>query len=199
MAGDMNLRKLLVISVLAALLSGCGLLTRDHPGGDEIPPSNHTIGELCNSTKQFFATRAGTESLKVSPGAGGKVLTDKIGGGNGCFYEMADGSAWPNLGYVSLFRIVDGDHTLSQPPPTNENYPTKVLTVDGVNVKVVTEPLPKGGDPATALLTVDLTATIDGWKGELHFRATEDQTTRDDQLTRAGAQTLVDMIRALKG
>ncbi|MFE7742882.1 hypothetical protein [Nocardia sp. NPDC057455] len=199
MAGDMNVRKLLTISTLAVLLSACDLFSRTHPDRYEIPASNHTIQELCDSTKPFFVTRAGTENMKIDAGAGGKALTDEIGGGNGCSYEKADGSAWPYLGYVSLFRVVTSGHTLSTPPASTENYPTKVLTVDGATVKVATEPLPKGGDHATTLLDVDLTATIDGWKGELHFRATEDQTTRDDKPTREAAQALVNMIRTLKG
>ncbi|MGQ4614745.1 hypothetical protein [Nocardia sp. R7R-8] len=199
MAGDMNLRKLLVISMLTVPLSACGVLSRTHPEKYEIPVSNHTIQELCDFTKQFFATRAGTENLNIAPGTGGKALTDKIDGGNGCSYEKADGSAWPYLGYVSLFRVTASGNTLSISPATTENYPTKVLTVDGATVEVATEPLPKGGDHATTLLNVDLVATIDGWKGELHFRATEDQTTRDDQATREGAQALVNMICTLKG
>ncbi|MFG3614893.1 hypothetical protein [Nocardia sp. NPDC047654] len=199
MAGDMNLRKLLTISAVAVLLSACDLFSHTHPEEYEIPTSSHTIQELCDSTKPFFITRAGAENLRVSVGAGGKALTDEIGTGNGCFYEKADGSAWlSSLGYVSLFRVTSG-HTLSTPPATTENYPTKVLTVDGATIKVATEPLPKGGDHATTLLDVDLIATLDGWKGELHFRATEDQITRDDKPTQEGAQALVHMIRTLKG
>ncbi|MEU5758760.1 hypothetical protein [Nocardia sp. NPDC047648] len=195
----MNPRKLLAIPALAVLLSACNLFPRTHPDRYEIPTSNHTIQELCDSTEQFFVTRAGAENLKVSAGAGGKALTDEIGTGNGCFYEKADGSAWPSpLGYVSLFRVVSGN-TLSESPSTTENYPTEVMTVDGVTVKVAVEPLPKGGDHATTLLDVNLLATVDGWKGELRFRATEDQTTRDDKSTREGAQALVNMIRTLKG
>ncbi|MGY1895743.1 hypothetical protein [Nocardia gipuzkoensis] len=194
----MNLRKLLPISALAVLLSACDLFSPTHPDRYQIPASDHTIQELCDSTKQFFVTRAGTENLKIGPGAGGKALTDTIGGGNGCSYEKADGSPWTYLGYVSLFRVIVSGNTLSTPSATT-NYPTKFVTADGVTVKVATEPLPKGGDHASTLLDVDLTATIDGWEGELHFRATEDQTTRDDQLIREGAQALVNMIRTMKG
>ncbi|WP_039799455.1 hypothetical protein [Nocardia araoensis] len=196
----MNARKLLAISALAVLLSACDSFSRTHPDKYEIPTSSHTIQELCDSVKQFFVTRSGAENLKVSAGAGGKALADKIGTGNGCVYEKADGSAWPSSpGYVSLFRVTTSGNTLSTPPAPTENYPTEVLTVNGASVKVATEPLPKGGDHATTLLDVDLTTTVDGWKGELHFRATEDQMTRDDRLTREGAQVLVDMIRDLKG
>ncbi|WP_280253618.1 hypothetical protein [Nocardia abscessus] len=200
MAGDMNPRNLLAISALTVLLSACDLFSPTHPDRYQIPTSDHSIQELCDSTKQFFVTRAGAENLKVSAGAGGKALTDKIDTGNGCFYEKADGSAWPSSpGYVSLFRVVASGSTLPESPSTTKNYPTKVVTADGVTVKVATEPLPKGGDHASTLLDVDLTATIDGWEGELHFRATEDQTTRDDQLIREGAQALVNMIRTMKG
>ncbi len=196
----MNPRRLLVISALSALVSACDLFSHAHPDKYQIPTSSHTIQELCDSTKQFFVTRAGAENLKVSPGAGGKALTDEVGTGNGCFYEEADGSAWPSFhGYVSLFRVIVSGNTLSESPSTAENYSTKVVTVDGATVEVATEPLPKGGDHATTLLDVDLTATIDGWEGELHFKATEDQTTRDDQLIREGGQALVNMIRTLKG
>jgi hypothetical protein len=197
MAGDMNPRKLVAISLLALLISGCDPLGRA-PEKYEIPMSNHSIQELCDSTKNFFAVRAGTDNLKVSPGVGGKSLADEIGGGNGCFYEVADGSAWPDLGFVSLFRVASGD-TLSEASPTSRNYPAEVLTVDGVTVKVVTTPLPEEADPATALLKVDITANVDGWEGQLHFRRTNDRMTRDDQTTQAGAQALVNMIRTLKG
>ncbi|MFI9631737.1 hypothetical protein ACIHAX_03500 [Nocardia sp. NPDC051929] len=200
MAGDVIFRKLLAISALGVLLSACDLFSHTHPDKYEIPTSSHTIQELCDSAKQFFVTRAGAENLQVSAGAGGKSLTDKIGTGNGCVYEKADGSAWPSaLGYISLFRVTVSGNTLSTPPASTDNYPTKVLTVNGASVKVATEPLPKGGDHATTLLDVDLTTTVDGWKGELQFRATEAQTTRDDQLTREGAQVLIDTIRALRG
>ncbi|MGV9969603.1 hypothetical protein [Nocardia beijingensis] len=196
----MNARRLLAISALAVLLSSCDLFSRTHPHNIEVPTSNHTIQELCDSAKQFFISRAGADDLNISAGAGGKTLSDKIGAGNGCVYEKEDGSAWPSsLGFVSLFRVTVSDNTLSIPPAATENYPTKVLTVDSASVKVATEPLPKGGDHATTLLDVNLTTTIDGWEGELQFRATEDQTTRDDQLTREGARVLIDMIRALKG
>ncbi|MEU7143501.1 hypothetical protein ABZ942_28940 [Nocardia sp. NPDC046473] len=195
----MNRRKLLAISALTMLLSGCGPLSNSHPERHAIPTSNHTVQELCDSTKQFFAARAGTDNLKLSAGISGKALTDKIESGNGCFYEKNDGSAWPSsLGYVTLFGAIDTGKTLSQPTSTTENYLTKVLTVDSVTVKAATEPLPKGGDSATTLLDVDLTTSIDGWDGALHFRATEDQTTRDDRTIRAGGQALVDMVRALK-
>ncbi|MBF6217891.1 hypothetical protein IU479_07185 [Nocardia abscessus] len=187
MAGDVNVRTLLAASALAMLLSGCGLLPRTHPETYEIPTSNHTIQELCGATKQFFALQAGTDNLRISPGAGGKALTDKIGGGNGCFYEKADGSTWRHLGLVSPFRIIVSGNTLSRPPSTTGNYPAKLLTVDGVTVKVVTEPLPKKADPATTPLEIDLAASIDGWEGELHFYGTGDRTTRDDQLIREGA------------
>ncbi|PXX65346.1 hypothetical protein DFR70_104409 [Nocardia tenerifensis] len=195
----MNWSRVLGIWLLAASLSGCGPFSRTGPDEHEIPTSSHTIQELCDSAKQFFVARAGTENLKLSAGAGGKALTARIGSGNGCFYEKEDGSAWlSSLGYVSLFREVDSARTLTQPPSTTENYPAKAMTVDGVAVKAATEPLPKGGDPATTLLDVNLTATIDGWKGELHFRAAENQTARDDQLIRSGAQVLVNMVRTLK-
>ncbi|MBF6335986.1 hypothetical protein IU450_08815 [Nocardia abscessus] len=199
MAGDMNPRKLLAISALTVLLSGCDLPPRTHPETHKIAISNHTIQELCDSTKQFFANRAGTEKLKVSPGTGGKALTDEIGGGNGCFYDKDDGSAVPFIGSVSLFRIIVSGNTLSEPPPTTPYYPAKVLTADGVAVKVATRPLYEGEDLANTPLVIDLTANIDGWKGELHFYGTGDRTTRDDQLIQEGAQTLVNMIRTLKG
>jgi hypothetical protein len=199
MAGDMNVRRLLATSALAILLSGCDLLPRTHPETHEIPTSNHTIQELCDSAKHFFDNRAGTDNLKISPGTGGKALTDKIDVGNGCFYEKADGSAWRHLGVVSLFRIFASDDTLSEPPSTTRAYPAKFLTVDGVTVKVATRPLYEGDDPATTPLKIDLIADIDGWKGELHFYGTGDRTTRDDQLIREGAQALVNMIRTLKG
>ncbi|WP_141717286.1 hypothetical protein [Nocardia altamirensis] len=201
MASDMNLPKLLAISALAVLISGCGLLPRTQPERHAIPTSNHTIQELCDSTRHFFATRAGTENLKISAGAGGKALTDKIDTGNGCFYETGDPSASPShLGYVSLFRIIVSDNPpLSTPASASENYPTRVITVDGVTVKVATEPMPKGGESATTLLDVYLTASIDGWEGELLFKGTEKETVRDDQTTRAAAQALVNMIRTLKG
>ncbi|MFE9577300.1 hypothetical protein ACFYO1_13000 [Nocardia sp. NPDC006044] len=187
------------ISAMVALVSGCGLFPRTHPEKYDYPDNTHTIQALCDTTRQFFATRAGTDNLKTSVGVGGKALSDKIGSGNGCVFEKNDGSTPPSsLGYVSLFGVSFGGSTATEPPSTATNYPTKVLTVDGVQVKAATEPPPKGGDPATTPLDVELVATIDGWKGELHFRATEDQTSRDDRLIQTGARALVDMIRVLK-
>ncbi|WP_191093825.1 hypothetical protein [Nocardia colli] len=195
----MNVRSLLGISAIIVLVSGCGLFPRPQPEKYEYPDNNHTIQALCDSTRQFFAIQSGTDDLKTSVGVGGKALTDKIGSGNGCTYEKNDGSTSPSsLGYVSLFGVAFEGSTLIGPPSPTTNYPTKVLTTDGVPVKAATEPLPKGGDPASTRLDVELVATIDGWKGELHFRATEDQTSRDDRLVQTGAQALVNMIRALK-
>ncbi|QBS42447.1 hypothetical protein DMB37_22360 [Nocardia sp. CS682] len=194
----MKLRTLLSISSLAMLLSGCDLFPSAPTDKYGIPTSNHTVQELCDSTKQFFAAWAGVDNLKLSPGRSGSALTDKIGTGNGCFYDTADGSGWPSHpGYVSLFCVISGN-TLSAIPLPTDDYPVKELTVDGVTVKAATEPPLNDGDPARTLLDVILTATIDGWDGKLHFRAAENQTTRDDLTIRAGGQALVDMIRMLK-
>ncbi|MFD0361981.1 hypothetical protein ACFQZZ_11060 [Nocardia sp. GCM10030253] len=200
MAGNMNLRRLTILSVLILMLSSCDLVPHADPEKYKVRTSDHTLQQLCDYPRKFFATRYADTALEVEPGLK-KPLTDKIGTGNDCSYYLRERDQ-PDRRYIGsalLFRIVDSDHTLSTPPPANENYPTKVLTVDGMTVKVVTEPLPKGADPATTLLDVDLTASLDGWEGELHFKETDDQTTRDDQPTRAGAQVLVDMIRTLKG
>ncbi|GAA1600878.1 hypothetical protein GCM10009764_25970 [Nocardia ninae] len=178
------------------MLSSCDLSPHD-PDEQKIRSSDHTLQQLCDIPRKFFATRYADAALEVEPGLK-KPLTDKIGTGNDCSYFVRERDR-PDRRYIGsalLFRIIDGDHTLSKPSPTNENYPTRVLTVDGVSVKVVTEPLPKEADPATTRLSVDLAATIDGWDGELHFRTTEGQTTPDAQ---AGAQVLVDLVRELKG
>ncbi|MFI9405836.1 hypothetical protein [Nocardia sp. NPDC052316] len=182
--------------MMTLMLSSCGLTPRD-TDEQKIRSSDHTLQQLCDHPRAFFATRYPGAALEVEPGLK-KPLTDKIGTGNDCSYFMREPERADRryIGSALLFRVIDEDRTLSKPRSTNENYPTKDLAVDGVSVKVITEPLPKGADPATTLLSVDLATTVDGWDGELHFRATEDRTARDGQ---AGAQVLVDMVRTLKG
>jgi hypothetical protein len=184
MAGDMNLLKVAAISVLTIFLPGCGLLPRTHPDKYTVSSSNHTLQELCDFPKQFFTTRYNATKLEASVTAT-RPLTEKIGTGNGCSYQTPERDY---LGYVFLSRIVE-DSTYS----TEENFPARVITVDGVAVSEIVEPVPAPLDPSTTLPSFMLTASIDGWKGELGFEQ------GDEKGTQAGAPVLVNMIRALKG
>ncbi|MFI6776019.1 hypothetical protein [Nocardia sp. NPDC050412] len=181
MAGDVNRRMLATIPVLAILLAGCGLSTRTHPEDPTAHLSVHTLQELCDFPKQFFSTRYNATSLKVGLGAT-KPMTDKIDGGNGCDYRNPEGKY---LGYISLFEGATDSKT---------HYPaSRVVTVDGVAVSEVVEPLDSFKDPATSRPSYKLTARIDGWEGELEFAG------GDEQGTQAAAPVLVNMIRTLKG
>jgi hypothetical protein len=184
MASDVNPRKLTAISALTVLLPGCGLVPHPHPEKWAVPSSNHTLQELCDFPKQFFTTRYNAANLVISLAAT-MPMTEKIGTSNGCSYHTPERDY---LGYVFFSRIVE-DSTSS----TTENFPARVVTVDGVAVSEIVETVPSNLDPSTTRPSFKLTASIDGWKGELGFEE------GDEKGTQAGAPVLVNMIRILKG
>ncbi|WP_433600795.1 hypothetical protein ACQPXH_02970 [Nocardia sp. CA-135953] len=171
--------------MLTLLLSSCGLLPKSHTDSpSEIKTSSHTLQELCDYPKQFYAAKYHAENLGVGVIAT-KPLTEQIGTGNGCDYHSADSNY---LGYIFL----------DAPPaaPSNshaESGTPRILMVDGISVTdtPLTQPAlpPFRNDPAQYAL---LSATIDGWRGEFEL------VGRDEQTIQAGAETLVQMIRALK-
>ncbi|WP_330229432.1 hypothetical protein OHA40_25715 [Nocardia sp. NBC_00508] len=181
----MNPQKISIVAVLALLLTGCGVLPRTDTERQTLQLSNHTIQELCDFPKQFFSARYNAPNLEVSVTAT-KPMNDKIAAGNGCGYHTPGRKEY--LGDVFLHRIFEDTTS-----PTIENRPARVLKVDGVAVTETVEPIPDYLDPATARPYFELTANIDGWEGTLEFK------NGDDQGTQAGAQVLVNMIRALKG
>ncbi|WP_157172324.1 hypothetical protein [Nocardia pneumoniae] len=180
----MKLRVITPIAAITLLMSGCSLSPNPDTEQHTSKSSDHSLQELCDFPKQFFSARYNTRELEVSLGAT-RPMTEKIGGGNGCFYDTPDGEF---VGYASLFRA-DLDAT----PPTTKNSLVRALTVDGVTVTETVEPISEPLDPATTRPRYKLTASIGGWDGELEFKNGDDQGTRD------GAQVLVNMIRALKG
>ncbi|MGV9719157.1 hypothetical protein [Nocardia beijingensis] len=183
MGGDMSKGKLASIAALALLLPACSLLPQTHPERWTTVESNHTIQELCDFPKQFFASRYDAPNLIVSVIAT-KPITDKIGTGNGCGYDTPRGEY---LGYVSMLRMHD-DETPSKP----DGVPVRTLAVGGVVVAQYVEPVPEPLDPATTRPRFKLAASVDGWEGTLEFK------NGDDQGAQTGAQMLIDMIRALK-
>ncbi|MEU6184928.1 hypothetical protein [Nocardia sp. NPDC047038] len=166
------------------LLSGCGLLPHTHPEKEITPESSHSIQELCDFPRQFFATRYDANKIEVSVDAT-KPMTEKISFGNGCSYRTSDQNY---LGYVSLLHSADAITS-----PQQVEHSSRTLTVDGVRVTEIAKPIPDYADPATARPWFELIADIDGWEGKLGFK------NGDDQGTQVGARLLVDMIRKLKG
>ncbi|MGO4648805.1 hypothetical protein AB4305_28195 [Nocardia sp. 2YAB30] len=181
----MNLLKFTPAALLILFISGCGILPKTHTDAPGPQRSNHTIQELCDFPKQFFADRFHAENLRVGVIAT-KPMTEKIDIGNGCDYHTVDGDYY--LGYIFL----DPPPAVTTSPPTG-TAPPRTLTVDGISVIAIAQDRPAlppfANDP---IPYVSLTATIDGWWGELKLSG------HDDQTAQAGAQVLVNMIRAMK-
>ncbi|WP_157187033.1 hypothetical protein [Nocardia vinacea] len=181
----MNLRSIPLV-LLALILPSCGLLPKSHTDSpSEIKRSNHTLQELCDFPKQFYATKFHAESLRVGVIAT-KPLTEKIGTGNGCDYHTADDSDY--LGYIFL----DAPPAVTPSATAGAGTP-RTLMVDDVSV-TDTPQTQQALPPFTTAPTqyALLSATIDGWRGEFELLG------RDEQTIQAGAETLVHMIRALK-
>ncbi|MFI9509425.1 hypothetical protein [Nocardia sp. NPDC052566] len=170
------------LAMLAVSLSGCSLFSHGETGKSAVPESQRTLHELCDFPKQFYITRFNATELKVSP-AQGKSLTEKIGNFNECSYRNGDSKY---LGYVYIsYRIAGETPTVSKYPPS------RILTVDGVPVTQVIEPLPPTWEPS-APPPIQLSAADDGVDGQLRFYSSDDETIQ------AGAKVLVNMIRTLK-
>ncbi|BDT96780.1 hypothetical protein IFM12275_67560 [Nocardia sputorum] len=180
----MKLPELITVAALTALLSGCDLLPRTDTDQWVAVESSHSIQELCDYPKKFFAGRYETADLKVSVDVT-KPMSEKIGGGNGCSYHKSERDY---VGYISLVHLAD-----STTPANQVEHPARTLTIDGIRVVEVVKPIPDYADPATTRPWFELIAEIDGWEGKLGFK------NGDEQGTQAGARVLVDMIRALKG
>ncbi len=170
------------VTALVALAAGCGL---NHNGGESpsaTSGSGHTIQELCDFPKQFYATQFNADNLEVSVVAT-KPMTALISGGNACGYHTADNNF---RGTISLA------HSDDAPGPSAAGSPSVTTrTVDGISITETPVALPPGWTSTEPHLT--LSAVIDEWRGEFTFWG------RDEPTIQAGAQTLVSMIRALKG
>jgi hypothetical protein len=184
MAGGMNLVKFVLTVIITLLLSGCGLLPHSRTDVPLAQQSSHTLQELCDSPKHFFATQFNAENLRVGVIAT-KPLTEKIGIGNGCNYQTSDNADY--LGYISL----DPPHAVTKPAASGAPS-TRTFTIDGVSVTESSQTVQTTPSTTTPTPYVLLTATIDGWQGEFEFLG------RDDTTTQAGAQVLVNMIRTLR-
>ncbi|WP_433627181.1 hypothetical protein [Nocardia sp. CA-120079] len=142
------------------------------------------LQELCDFPKQFYAAKYHEENLRVGVIAT-KPLTEKIGAANGCDYNTVD-SVY--LGYIFLYAP-----PAVTPSAAAGSGTPRTLMVDGVSVTDTPESQP-ALPPFTNAPTqyALLSATIDGWRGEFEL------VGRDEQTIQAGAETLVQMIRALK-
>ncbi|MGY4100311.1 hypothetical protein ACW2Q0_12265 [Nocardia sp. R16R-3T] len=182
--GRMNPRSIPLV-MLAIVLSGCGILPKSHTEStSEIQLSSHTIQELCDFPKQFYATNFHAENLRVAVIAT-KPMTEKIDIGNGCDYHSADEEY---LGYIFL----DGPPAPTPSLAAGSGTP-RTLMVDDVTVTdtpQIQQALPPFTNAPTQYAM--LSATIDGWRGEFKI------LRQDEKTIQAGAETLVHMIRALK-
>ncbi|WP_157129264.1 hypothetical protein [Nocardia amamiensis] len=172
------------MSVGILALTGCQFTPTSQPV--ELYLSGHTVQELCDFPRQFFVNRYNVSDLTVKP-AQSKSMSSKIEAFAGCFYENSAAAGGNQLGHVLLHQ----ERKESQSIP--ENSRVRILTVDGVTVTEIVEPLGELQDPNAARRAYTLQATIDGWRGELRF------TAGDEQGAQAGAPVLVGMVRALKG
>ncbi|MGW4717469.1 hypothetical protein [Nocardia sp. NPDC004260] len=184
MGGDVTARQLVPIAIISLVLSGCSLLSHSDHDKSSAVESNHTLQELCDFPKNFFSTRYGTSNLEITVDAT-RPMSTKIGGGNGCSYQTPGRKEY--LGNVSLFYMNSGTSSSIPKQP-----PSHVLQVGGVAVTEVVEPIPDYLDPTTARPYYKLTASIDGWEGQIEFK------NGDDEGALLGAQVLVDMIHTLK-
>ncbi|WP_330253511.1 hypothetical protein OG874_02535 [Nocardia sp. NBC_00565] len=186
----MSILKFASAALLGSLLvSGCGLFPRSHPEKWEVNESVHSLQELCDYPKEFFTVWFKAEKLKISSTTSSPTQ-DKIGSIGSCSYKLDDGSEFPQyLGNNVLER-----HSEDAKPTESKGRPGRTLTIDGVPVSETHLPNPSFVDDTTRHY-LKLTATIDGWDGELEFNVDNDS----DPKIEAGAQVVVKMIRALKG
>lgn len=166
-----------IAGVSAVLLASC---TSSSSPVDSAPPGNpHTFQELCDYPKPFFGKWFHTDNLRVST-AIGKPLTEHLGDTNQCTFNTTESRY---LGYL----FFDAPTGLTE----NRTSTTGKLTIDGVGVEEVSDPLPSYME-TEKYVPIKLIATIEGWKGEFQFPGGEERTVQD------AAQMLVNMIRALK-
>ncbi|WP_157107589.1 hypothetical protein [Nocardia amikacinitolerans] len=172
------------LSAVTLVLTGCQFTPTSQPV--ELYLNEHTLQELCDYPRQFFANRYHVSDLTAKP-AQSKSMNSQIDAFAGCFYEKSATEGGKQLGHVLLHQ--ENNETKSIP----DNSRVQRLTVDGVTVIEIVEPLGDLQDPNTARPAYTLQASIDGWRGELRF------TAGDEQGAQAGAPILVGMIRTLKG
>ncbi|MEV6140366.1 hypothetical protein AB0L63_30860 [Nocardia sp. NPDC051990] len=181
MGGKVNLARLALLAGVLTI-SGCGFIRPV-----DLGESTHTMQELCDFPKPFFAKQFNATNLKTSS-VTSTPMSKKIGLGESCFYETPT----EYLGYVAL----------RQEPKQSavEGRLARHISVDGASVDQYVDPIPTNRNHRTTQPSYTLTATIDGWYGELHYNLGNDAGTQAGAETlQAGAETLVGMVRALKG
>jgi hypothetical protein len=154
--GGMNRLRFVQVAISVFALSGCGLSTNSHSGSPgAIQRSSHTLHELCNFPKQFFAAQFHAENLRVAV-TSTKPLTEKIGTGNGCDYHTADSEY---LGYIFL----DAPPAVTSPAAAGTGSP-RTLTVDGVAVTETPRPISRylPSQPLRRRMSCSLRISTDG-------------------------------------
>ncbi len=179
----MKLGKVLTAALAIALLSGCDAPSDPTSGVAAPTVSPRPAGELCEFPKSFFATYLGLTGLDASPifvrSESEKV--GPIGTGKTCGFTA---------GNVAPVATITLEHQRADSAGTSTgSEPSRVLVVDGVSVSRALEPAPPYEDSGAR---VRMSATIDGWYGELSYKGGDERTVQ------AGAAMLVDMIRTLK-
>ncbi|KAA8887894.1 hypothetical protein F3087_12400 [Nocardia colli] len=175
----MNVVRSAGMAAVAICLASCGTQSNSPADPSTAPVNTHSLQELCDSPKQFFATEFHADNLKIGT-VTGTPLSERIGQNNQCTYHTADDKY---LGYLYL------DAPTGAPAPSAPPIPTR-LTVDGVAVTETPEPLPTYLE--SRFTPLRLSATIDGWKGQFYFLGGEDPTIQ------AAARVLVNTVKTLK-
>lgn len=169
----------------ALIISGCGFIRSPKPV--DLGESIHTLQELCDFPKPFFSKQFNAANLETSLSLS-MPMSSKIGVGNVCSYDTQMEGRQVSLGDVALWQERD-TATLS----TVKGTPARHISVGGESVAQYVNPIPVDQDPDTARPSYTLAVSIDGWAGELGFER------GDGAGAQAGAETLVRMVRALKG
>ncbi|PXX68533.1 hypothetical protein DFR70_102215 [Nocardia tenerifensis] len=175
----MNVVRVAGAVAAAVCLASCANQSKSPVEPSRPAESSHTLRELCDAPKQFFASEFHAADLKIGT-VTGVPLSERLGDLNQCTYHTADDKY---LGYLYLDAPTAAD-VHSQPAPTR-------LTIDGVPVTETPEPLPSYMESRYTPLR--LTAVIEGWKGQFYFLGGEDSTVQ------AAARLLVDAVRMVKG
>ncbi|MCX4092074.1 hypothetical protein [Nocardia sp. alder85J] len=185
MSGRMIL--LVTAAVITPTVASCGI-GHHSVSSTEIPGfSTHTVQELCDFPKPFFAEKFGYRDFRIdlmSPAS----MDKKLDVGNACTYF--DDAADSSTNGEEVGELLLGPFPLEDHSARSEVLDTFI--VDGS--KVVETSLPGLNTSAPGLRPfIQLDADIDGWYGSFEFWG------RDDATVHAGGKVLVDMISKLKG
>ncbi|MFF0494303.1 hypothetical protein ACFYTQ_35240 [Nocardia sp. NPDC004068] len=172
---------ILFASLLLLFVAGCQ--NKDNMNEQEPKPSMHSMQELCDLPKPFFAERFHVANVVATSDL--RPLTAEIGTIGGCTYQTEDKRYLGNI----ILRY----SSAAAPSTSTGRRAGRTVRIDNVAVTEFIEPVPSSGAPDSQS-PITLAASFQGWDGELGYYA-KDST--DDATLRTGAQTLVNALRTL--